>query len=230
LSWEAGQELGRRLHHDRASFETRPLGAPQDEGKVLMALRKLLILRRLQSGRLEGRTAPDPANHGFLARPLSETHGLRSLRWVSRCSTHPTLLILTSRTNATSAQTLDAELSRAPGVTSGLEDILLPDDGVPGPVAMHEGTVDYVEGPVSPGAATPRRPGNLDLVRTRLAALEERGFELSVPSDRAVSKKGRQPVWGAAAARARAPAAARGTARGGSAKLEPIYVLATITM
>ena len=57
------------LHSGLASFETRPLGAPQDEGKALMALRKLLILRRPQSGRLEGRTAPDPANHGFLAQP-----------------------------------------------------------------------------------------------------------------------------------------------------------------
>jgi hypothetical protein len=33
---------------------------------------------------------PDPANHGFLARPLSETDRLRSLRSVSRCFTHPT--------------------------------------------------------------------------------------------------------------------------------------------
>jgi hypothetical protein len=64
---EAGQELGRRgcitvLRPSRRAL----LGAPQDEGNALMALRKFLILRRPQSGRLEGRTAPDPANHGFL--------------------------------------------------------------------------------------------------------------------------------------------------------------------
>jgi hypothetical protein len=39
-----------------SSFETRPSGAPQDDDKSSMALRKNLILRSPRSGRLEGRT------------------------------------------------------------------------------------------------------------------------------------------------------------------------------
>jgi hypothetical protein len=33
--------LDEGLHNGDASFETRPLGAPQDEGKALMALREI---------------------------------------------------------------------------------------------------------------------------------------------------------------------------------------------
>jgi hypothetical protein len=46
-----GGVLQKRL----ASFETRPVGAPQDEDKSMMALRKNVILRSPRSGRLEGR-------------------------------------------------------------------------------------------------------------------------------------------------------------------------------
>jgi len=57
------------VHDCRASFETRPLvlesrcrrrlegGAPQDEASLWWGLRKVLILRKPQSGCLEGRTA-----------------------------------------------------------------------------------------------------------------------------------------------------------------------------
>jgi hypothetical protein len=45
----------------RASFETRPPGAPQDEGKLFMALIKILILRSPRSGRLEERITVDPS-------------------------------------------------------------------------------------------------------------------------------------------------------------------------
>src|SRR5215471_3174968 len=54
------QEIARRvregLHLGCACFETRPLGAPQHEFNPLMALRKILILSRPRSGRVEGRT------------------------------------------------------------------------------------------------------------------------------------------------------------------------------
>ena len=46
------------LQYELASFETRPPGAPQDEDKLMMALRKNLILRKPQSGCLEGRRVP----------------------------------------------------------------------------------------------------------------------------------------------------------------------------
>jgi hypothetical protein len=47
-----------------ASFETRPSGAPQDDGEFLMALRKIVILRSPRSGRLEGRKTEN--GHAFL--------------------------------------------------------------------------------------------------------------------------------------------------------------------
>src|SRR5207253_1468194 len=52
---------GFMLHYGVASFEMRPLGAPQDEAKLLMALRMNLILRNPRSGRLEGRAVGNPA-------------------------------------------------------------------------------------------------------------------------------------------------------------------------
>jgi hypothetical protein len=55
---EAGQELVGGWRHGLASFETRPLGAPQDEYQTLMALRKFLTRGDREGGRLEGRTAP----------------------------------------------------------------------------------------------------------------------------------------------------------------------------
>src|SRR2546423_9973710 len=39
---EAGQELARGRRHSLASFETRPLGAPQDEDTPLIVLRRLV--------------------------------------------------------------------------------------------------------------------------------------------------------------------------------------------
>jgi hypothetical protein len=67
-NWDEG------LHNGLASFEMRPqfkpgagsLGAPQDEDKALMALRKFLILRRPRSGCLEGRMAPIQPTMDFL--------------------------------------------------------------------------------------------------------------------------------------------------------------------
>jgi hypothetical protein len=43
------------MHQQRASFETRPAGTPQDEAVLLMASIKDLIVRSRRSGRLEGR-------------------------------------------------------------------------------------------------------------------------------------------------------------------------------
>jgi hypothetical protein len=45
------------LHSSHASFETRPMGAPQDEEGWWMALKKVLILRSPRRGRLEGRNS-----------------------------------------------------------------------------------------------------------------------------------------------------------------------------
>jgi len=70
-NWDEG------LHNGLASFETRPLGAPQDEDKALMALRKFLILRRPLSGCLEGRTAPIQPTMDFL--PSLEAHSATSV-------------------------------------------------------------------------------------------------------------------------------------------------------
>jgi hypothetical protein len=43
------------LQYRSASFEMRPSGAPQDEGSLLGAFGKILILRSGRSPRLEGR-------------------------------------------------------------------------------------------------------------------------------------------------------------------------------
>src|SRR5829696_8710834 len=56
-------EIARR----RSSFETRPPGAPQDEDKYSMSLRKSLILRSPRSGRLEGRKTPGYGGSGGAA-------------------------------------------------------------------------------------------------------------------------------------------------------------------
>src|SRR4051794_32365037 len=61
-NWDEG------LHSGLASFETRPLGAPQDEDKALMGLRKFLILRRPRKRPSRRTHGTDPANHGILAR------------------------------------------------------------------------------------------------------------------------------------------------------------------
>jgi hypothetical protein len=45
------------LHRCCACFETRRFGAPQHEAYQWMAVRNVLILRKPQSGCLEGRTA-----------------------------------------------------------------------------------------------------------------------------------------------------------------------------
>src|SRR6266852_500789 len=74
-NWDEG------LHNGLASFETRPqfrpgagsLGAPQDEDKALMALRKFLILRRPRKRPSRRTHGADPANPGFLAQPLGSS-------------------------------------------------------------------------------------------------------------------------------------------------------------
>jgi hypothetical protein len=48
---------GNPLHEHPVSFETLAALAPQDE-EVFVAQRRVLILRRPRSGRLEGRTMP----------------------------------------------------------------------------------------------------------------------------------------------------------------------------
>src|SRR3984893_6007556 len=58
------------LDQQQSIFETRPSGAPQDEYKALMALRKFLILRRPQKRPSRRTQGVDPANHGFRAPPL----------------------------------------------------------------------------------------------------------------------------------------------------------------
>jgi hypothetical protein len=90
VGWVERQRLGKNwdewLHNGLASFETRPLGAPQDEGKAWIASRKLLILRRPQSGRLEGRTAPIQPVMVFLpslhAQPVLQILDFESCDWV----------------------------------------------------------------------------------------------------------------------------------------------------
>src|SRR6202035_2352629 len=62
------------LDQQQSIFETRPLGAPQDEATPLMALRKYLILRRSRKRPSRRTHGADPANPGFLAQPRSETH------------------------------------------------------------------------------------------------------------------------------------------------------------
>ena len=81
-SVEAGQELVPGRRHGLASFETRPLvlrsrrrrrlegGAPQDEDKPLMALRKFLILRRPRKRSSRRTHGARSSRLGFLAQPL----------------------------------------------------------------------------------------------------------------------------------------------------------------
>src|SRR3954470_15360099 len=61
----------KELHNDPASFETHPLGAPQDENKPLMALRKSLILRRSRTRPSRRTHGLAPADQRFLAQPRS---------------------------------------------------------------------------------------------------------------------------------------------------------------
>src|SRR5439155_17975559 len=55
----------------RASFETRPSGAPQDEEDLSTASKTYLLLRRSRSGRLEGRMAcpRDPRRLWYRGEP-----------------------------------------------------------------------------------------------------------------------------------------------------------------
>jgi len=63
------------LHNGRASFETRPMGAPQSlprrrpgmRPKSLMAFRRVLILRRPRKRPSRGTQGGDPADPRFLA-------------------------------------------------------------------------------------------------------------------------------------------------------------------
>ena len=83
-----GKTWDERLHNGLASFETRPSGAPQDEGKALMALRKLLILRRLRKRPSRRTHGADPANPVFLAQPLRSS-ALRMAKLSSATSHTP---------------------------------------------------------------------------------------------------------------------------------------------
>ena len=67
------------LQQGCACFETRPAGAPQHEVSSLIALRKFLILRRLRSSRLEGRTTLIPPIRDFLTAAFA---GM-TVRWVN---------------------------------------------------------------------------------------------------------------------------------------------------
>jgi hypothetical protein len=69
-----GKNCDEGLRSGLTSFETRPLGAPQDEDKLLMALTRFLILRRPRSGRLEGRGAPLQLIGDFLPSRCEPSH------------------------------------------------------------------------------------------------------------------------------------------------------------
>jgi hypothetical protein len=58
-----GRFLSRELRRHRASFETRPDAAPQDDC-FLYRIENTVMLRRLRSGRLEARSAGAPVLDG----------------------------------------------------------------------------------------------------------------------------------------------------------------------
>jgi len=74
-----GEHWDEGLHHGPASFETRLLGAPQDEGGPLMALGKFLILRRSRKATVSKGARCRSSQPGFLVQPLGSARPSSSI-------------------------------------------------------------------------------------------------------------------------------------------------------
>ena len=79
---EARSAVSKDAQRPCSSYFVYSFVSSQDEGKALIIWREFLILRRPRKRSSQRTHRADPANHRFLARPLSQTHRRHSWRWV----------------------------------------------------------------------------------------------------------------------------------------------------